>query len=196
MNRLSHRRLSGLAVAALVAALAASMPAQEGFAQAWQVIPPTQTMPAAPLDPNAPSGTVENLKILPDRLGLDGSGLARFGLRLEVDFTIRNFAGRRGRTDIFFRPQNGDFISGGEGFYASIEGLVSVRRYFKTRTNDDKFESIGLFIPHDELRLAEGDYTMETVILLRSADRLLGRATFSFPYRHRARKAIDAPQEP
>jgi hypothetical protein len=107
---------------------------------------------------------------------------------MEVSFRVLNMEGRSGRVDIFFRPQGGDFIPGAEGFYASIEKLVSVRRPFQCVTKNDRFERVGLFMPREELRLRNGSYTLEAVILVRSSDRLLSKATFSFPYRHNVPK--------
>ncbi len=169
--------------------LAGAPPAR---AQDWRVIPPTAPAPPPPADAEAPYATIGGLQAYPDRLGLDAFGLTRYGLLLEVSFSVRNLGGRRGRVDVFFRPQGGSFISGAEGFYASVEGLVSVRRPFQTVTNDDSFDRVALFIPREELRLANGSYTLETVVLVRSADRLLGRAVFAFPYRHHIPKETGA----
>jgi hypothetical protein len=182
--RQSFRVAAALATLAL-AAVTFSPPC---FAQAWSIIPPTQTVPPHPEDPSAPWAEIYDFRVFPDRLGLDSFGLARHGLFLEVSFRAHNMNGKSGRVDLFFRPQGGDFIPEATGFYASIEGLVSVRRPFNTLTENDRFDKVGLFMPREELRLKDGSYTLETVVLIRSADRLLGRAVFSFPYNHRTKK--------
>lgn len=184
-----HRRQTLKATAALAGlALAAAVLPPACLAQAWEIIPPTQTVKTPPEDPKAPWAEIYDFQVYPDRLGLDAFGLSRYGLFLEVSFRAYNMNGASGRVDIFFRPKGGDFISGGAGFYASVEGLVSVRRPFQTLTDNDRFAKVGLFMPRDELRLPDGSYTMETVVLVRSADRLLGRAVFSFPYTHSTKK--------
>lgn len=190
-----HPYLSrSLVVVCFAVAFATLAPAQTGLAQAWKIIPPTQPAPDPPSDPRAPSAEIGDFRVYPDRLGVDSFGLSRYGLLASLDFRVRNMEGRSGRVDIFFRPQGGDFIPGAEGFYASIEKLVSVRRPFQCLTNDDRFEKVGLFIPRDELRLVNGSYNLEAVILIRSSDRLLSKAVFSFPYRHNIPKDT-GPQE-
>lgn len=169
----------------VVGSLALVLGANTALAQSWEIIPPTQKIEAPPSDPGEPVAEIDDFKVYPDRLSLDSFGLTRYGLFLEVTFRVRNMAGRSGRVDIFFRPKGGDFISGAEGFYASIEKLVSVRRPFQSLTDSDRFKDVGLFIPRDELRIPNGSYTLEAVILVRSSDKLLGRAVFSFPYEQR-----------
>lgn len=175
-------------------ALALAFGAKPALAQSWKVIPPTQKVDALASDPTVPVAEIDDFKVYPDRLGYDSFGLTRYGLFLEVTFRVRNMAGRSGRVDIFFRPQGGDFISGAEGFYASIEKLVSVRRPFQSLADSDRFKDVGLFIPRDELRIPNGSYTLEAVILVRSSDKLLGRAVFSFPYTQRV-PSNSGPQE-
>lgn len=184
MERDLYRRTKNLAVFFIAAVLVLTFSPAPASSQAWRIIPPTEELQQPP-DNNAPAAEIDDLRVYPDRLGLDAFGLSRYGLAVALNFKVKHMAGQTGRIDIFFRPQGGDFISGGQGFYASIEGYVSVRRPFKCLTDDDSYKDVALFIPQEEMRLREGSYTLEAVVLLRSSDRLLSKAVFAFPYQHK-----------
>jgi hypothetical protein len=82
------------------------------------------------------------------------------GMKLKVDFTIKNAYKIQHRLVAFFYDANGKPLKDSNGKFNTLGGGVAANQYFTPSYQTSRFESYTLFMPYSELETPCGDFKL------------------------------------
>lgn len=88
------------------------------------------------------------------------------GMRIHVSFTAHNMRGSTGHIAAYFYFQNGRALNDFNDRFSSVSGQVSVGSDFTPRYADSVYNDFQLFMPYDELHLADGEHQLQFDVVL------------------------------
>jgi hypothetical protein len=82
------------------------------------------------------------------------------GMKIKVDFTIKNALKQQHRLVAFFYDANGKQLKDTNGKFNTTGGGVAVNKFFTPAYESSRYESYTLFIPYSELEMPCGDFKL------------------------------------
>lgn len=81
------------------------------------------------------------------------------GMKIHVDFNVKNMKGKQGKVIVYFEHPKGTGLEDTNGNYRTKDGDVCVSKNFTPRYDNSHYSDFDIFMPIDEIHMKKGKLT-------------------------------------
>lgn len=81
------------------------------------------------------------------------------GMKIHMDFNVKNMKGKQGKVIVYFEYPKGTGLKDTNGSYCTKGGEVCVSEKFTPRYDNSHYSDFGIFMPIDEIHMKKGKLT-------------------------------------
>lgn len=81
------------------------------------------------------------------------------GMKIHIDFNVRNMKGKRGKVIVYFEYPKGKGLKDTNGKYCTTDGDVCASETFTPSYDNSHYSDFDIFMPIDEIHMKKGKYT-------------------------------------